>query len=165
MSRNSLQIIREVSAKNIAFAVDDTAGFAYNNIANDLASMGYPISLFAFEHNPMPRNRLAVQQMKHLWGWAGTVFCFDLGIATFLKNCPHQKKIYLFDNSLLWTKLRQYYYSTVADVYLNKRINILTTPDKAQFIENIWKKPTVIENFTSEEICNLLQITCQAKNN
>ena len=158
MSKNSLKIIRETALKNIAFAVDDVAGFAYTNIAEQLAALELPVCIFAFEHSPIKAPQLSIQQMKHAWGWSGTIFCFDLGIAHFLANCPHQKKIYLFDDKLLWTQLKRYYYSTVADVYLHNRINILTTPDKAQIIENVWKKPTVIENFTSEVICQICQI-------
>ena len=161
MSLNSREIIREAQRKNIAFALETNDSIEQIiTLGNQLVQENYNVTLFSLsnvESQTVPL--FDIHQMSNIFLYSGTVLCFNLGVAIYLTKCGGQKRIFLVDQNMLWTQLSQYYYDTVADIYLNPRLQIITNSQNAKTIERIWKKPQIIEIFSVQE----LEKCCQLK--
>lgn len=151
MFGNAFHTIRAASTKNVGFFLDNITGAEYIiEVGNALVERGYSCTLFTLGLT-YPVGNFGTQQMDNAWEFEGYCFTFDFGLATYLTRCPRQKKIYLYDECL-WKKMGVYLYDTVYNVYMHKRLQILTSIAYKDIIEKVWKTPIVIENFTAEEL-------------
>jgi hypothetical protein len=95
----------------------------------------------------------SMQFLNRIYAYSGYVFSFHLDLTKFLVKCPGDKKILLYDPILQWTKLKQFWYDDIQDVYLNKRVQVYTLPHHIKTFKSVWGySPKVIENLTPESI-------------
>ena len=99
-----------------------------------------------------------IMQMAEAWSFDGSVTATNLQLAQRMLSFPgpKQKHYYMWD--LEWTLLPNKNYESLANVYRNSHINLLTrAPSHHKMVRDVWgAESTIVEDFNLEALTTVV---------
>ena len=101
----------------------------------------------------------SMYQLVEMWDFDGTVITTDFSIARQLITCPGPKKKLFYVWDFMWTKLPQFTYNNIADVYCNESLELIArSKEHAKVLSDCFKEPAyILDDWKADELEKIVE--------